>query len=48
VELVMEGSDEEMDHLMESIRQKMHCFIRQVDTLTEPASNAFTGFSIRH
>jgi acylphosphatase len=48
VELVMEGSDEEMDHLVESIRQKMHCFIRQVDTLTEPPTNAFTGFSIRH
>jgi len=48
VELVMEGPDEDMDHLVDSIRQKMHCFIRQVDTLTEPARNAFTSFSIRH
>ena len=48
VELVMEGPDRDMDDLLDAIRQKMNCFIRQVDTLTEPASNAFSGFSIRH
>ena len=48
VELVMEGPDQDMDHLLESIRQKMSHFIRQVDTLAEPATHAFTGFSIKH
>jgi acylphosphatase len=48
VELVMEGPDQDMDHLVESIRQKMNHFIRQVDTHAEPATNAFTGFSIKH
>jgi acylphosphatase len=48
VELVMEGPDDEMDCLVDAIRQKMGHFIRQVDTQTEPASNAFNGFSIKH
>jgi acylphosphatase len=48
VELVMEGPDDDMDCLVDAIRQKMGPFIRQVDTQTEPASNAFHGFSIKH
>jgi acylphosphatase len=48
VELVMEGPDPEMDHLLDAIREKMCCFIRQVDTQTEPACNDFSGFSIKH
>src|SRR3954449_5410852 len=31
VELVMEGPDQDMDHLLDAIRQKMNPFIRQVD-----------------
>jgi acylphosphatase len=48
VELVMEGPDQEMDHLLDAVRQKMSHFIRRVDMQVEPASNAFTGFSIKH
>ena len=48
VEVVMEGPDEDMDQLVESIRRKMGHFIRQVDMQTEPASNSFNGFAIKH
>lgn len=48
VELVMEGPDQDMDHLLDAIRQKMNHFIRRVDTQTQPPTNAFTGFSIKH
>src|SRR3954447_11208506 len=48
VELVMEGPDQDMDHLLDAIRQKMNHFIRRVDMQTDPASNAFSGFSIKH
>jgi acylphosphatase len=48
VELVMEGRDDAMDCLVDAIRQKMGHFIRQVDTQTEPATNSFKGFSIKH
>ena len=48
VELVMEGPDQDMDHLLDSIRQKMNQFIKRVDTQVEPPTNTFTGFSIKH
>ena len=48
VELVMEGPDQDMDCLVDSIRQKMSQFIRRVDMQVEPPTNAFTGFSIKH
>jgi acylphosphatase len=48
VELVMEGPEGDMDHLLEAIRQKMGHFIRQVDTRVEPPTNAFSGFAIKH
>jgi acylphosphatase len=48
VELVMEGPDHEMDHLLDAIRQKMSQFIRRVDMQVEPPTNAFSGFSIKH
>jgi acylphosphatase len=48
VELVMEGPDQDMDHLLDAIRQKMSHFIRRVDTQVEPPTNAFSGFSIKH
>jgi len=48
VELVMEGPDREMNELMDSIRQKMTHFIRQVDTQEGPATNCFSGFAIKH
>jgi len=48
VELVMEGPDQDMDHLLDAIRQKMNQFIRRVDMQDEPPTNAFSGFAIRH
>ena len=48
VELVMEGPDGDMTDLVDAIRQKLGPFIRQVDTQTEPATNAFSGFCIKH
>jgi acylphosphatase len=48
VELVMEGPDGVMDELVVGIRRKMVHFIRQMDVQEGPATNAFTGFSIRH
>lgn len=48
VEVVMEGSDGEMNQLLDSIRQKMVHFIRQVDTQEGPATNCFSGFAIKH
>jgi acylphosphatase len=48
VELVMEGPDQEMNQLLDSIRQKMTHFIRQVDTQEGPATNSFNGFAIKH
>jgi acylphosphatase len=48
VELVMEGPNQDMDCLLDAIRQKMNHFIQRVDMRTEPATNAFSGFSIKH
>ena len=48
VELVMEGNEQDMDCLVESIRRKMSQFIKRVDTQVGPASGAFTGFAIKH
>jgi acylphosphatase len=48
VELVMEGPDQEMNQLLDDIRQKMTHFIRRVDTQDEPATNAFSSFAIKH
>lgn len=48
VELVMEGSDQEMDDLIGEIRRKMGQFIRRVDTHVEPTAQGLNGFSIKH
>ena len=48
VELVMEGPDAEMDHVVEELRRKMNGFIRNVQCNTGPATGEFEHFSIRH
>jgi acylphosphatase len=48
VELVMEGNEQELDHLLDSIRRKMGQFIKRVDTQVEPARGEYTGFAIKH
>jgi acylphosphatase len=48
VELVMEGPDEEMDHLLESLANRMGGFIRKTEVETSPATGEFQEFGIRH
>jgi len=48
VELVMEGPDGEMEHLVESLKQKMSCYIRQVAVSEYAATGEFHGFAVRH
>jgi acylphosphatase len=48
VELVVEGPDPEMDHLIDSIRQRMNGYIQGLDRQTYPATGEFNRFSIRH
>lgn len=48
VELVMEGPEAEMDQVVDELRRKMSCFIRQVDSNTAPATGEFDHFAIKH
>lgn len=48
VELVMEGSDAEIDELVQSVRHRMNGFIKTVDQVELPATGEFHQFSIRH
>jgi len=47
VELVMEGQEEEMNHMLESIRERMTGFIRNVTSARAPATGEFSRFNIR-
>jgi acylphosphatase len=48
VELVMEGSDDEMDAVIQAISGQMHHHVRKVQTQQSPATGEFVGFEIRH
>lgn len=48
VELVMEGPDGDMDHLVGDIEQKMNGFIKQVSVTEAPATGGFCRFCIKH
>ena len=48
VELVMEGEDREMDHLLTEVCDRMTDYIRKVDTNLLPATGEFSQFYIRH
>jgi acylphosphatase len=49
VELVMEGSDQEMDNLLQEVARKMDEYITQLDTHQLPATGEFSDhFAIRH
>jgi acylphosphatase len=47
VELVMEGPPEEMDGVLESLRERLDRFIRKIDLNTAPATGEFREFEIR-
>jgi acylphosphatase len=48
VELVMEGPDTQIDELVQSVRQRMNGFIKNMDQVVDPATGEFHQFSIRH
>jgi len=46
VELVLEGSDEHINEVLQAIQQKMEGFVRKVQTQESPATGEFVDFSI--
>lgn len=48
VELVVEGSDDEIDLLVNRLQQRMTGFIRNIEAQTAPATGEFHEFGIRH
>jgi acylphosphatase len=48
VELVMEGPEGEMNHLVDDINQKMNGYIKRVDKQTAPATGEFKQFYVKH
>ena len=48
VELVMEGPDQQMDHLVHDVQQRMNGYIRDVAMNDAPATGEFDQFYIRH
>jgi acylphosphatase len=48
VELTMEGPDEEMDIVVDSIRERMDSFIGKIDFNQLPATGEFQRFVIQH
>lgn len=48
VELVMEGPGEDMEHLLDDIRQKMNGFIHDVAVHESPATGEFKQFYVKH
>ena len=48
VELVVEGPDDQMKHLLDDLKQRMEGFIRKTDVEVSPATGEFQEFGIRH
>ena len=48
VELVVEGPDDQMKHLLDDLKQRMDGFIRKTDVEVSPATGEFQEFGIRH
>ena len=48
VELVLEGPEDEMDHIVDSIRERLDSFIGSIDYNLLPATGEFARFQIRH
>jgi len=47
VELVMEGTGEELRRLLEEVKDRMDGFIRKTDVVESPATGEFDRFSIK-
>ncbi len=48
VELIMEGPDKDMNEIVNTVSQKMNCFIKKVDLVDLPPTGEFEHFYIRH
>jgi len=48
VELVAEGTPDELNSLIEAVKDKMSTFVRRADVHESPATGEFQDFSIRH
>ena len=48
VELVMEGSDQEMEELVNEVCDRMSEYIKKIDTNLLPATGEFAQFCIKH
>jgi len=48
VELVMEGPESEIQSCLESIKERMIGYVRDVEESDLPATGEFPNFSIRH
>lgn len=48
VELIMEGPENEMNSLVDDVKQKMNGYIKRVDQSTAPATGEFKQFYVRH
>jgi acylphosphatase len=48
VELIMEGPQEETEHVVEELGRKMNGFIRKVESSVAPPTGEFEHFVIKH
>lgn len=48
VELVIEGPNQDINHLVDDVADRMSDYIRSVDQSTLPATGEFNHFNIRH
>ncbi len=48
VEIVLEGSPDEMDQMVASICQRMNGFVKHIDQCQSAPTGEFAGFNIRH
>ena len=48
VEMVIEGSEDEIDDVVKNLQRKMSGFVRDVESHVAPATGEFEQFYIRH
>lgn len=48
VELVMEGPEQQMDELVQAVRERMNNYISKMDESVYPATGEFDHFRIAH
>lgn len=48
VEVVIEGDQQEIDHMVDDVTQRMNGYIKQLDTDVLPATGEFDQFYVQH